>query len=138
MNKPAKKRDHLLTDQEYFLLDNATRVVLPALGALYFTLAQIWGLPYAAQVVGSLAALNIFLGVLVKVGETSYNNSGSRYSGSLNVVEQPDRTLYSLELDYTPEELALKDAVSFKVVKPHAPEPPVITYPLAPPSPPAA
>lgn len=41
-------------------------VLLPAVGTLYFALADIWGLPYAPQVVGTITALTAFLGAFVE------------------------------------------------------------------------
>lgn len=41
-------------------------VLLPAIGTLYFALADIWGLPYAPQVVGTITALTAFLGAFVE------------------------------------------------------------------------
>lgn len=46
--------------------------MLPALGTLYFALAQIWGLPYGEQIVGTITALDAFLGALLGVSTTSY------------------------------------------------------------------
>lgn len=129
---PTPERDHLLSNEQYYLLNSLAVIILPALGTLYFALAQIWGLPGGEQVVGSIVAVDAFLGVIVKVGENSYNKSASRYSGSLNVSEQAEKTVYSLELNHAPEELAQRDVVTFKVNKPK-PRPPAITYPLTPP-----
>lgn len=41
-------------------------VLFPAIGTLYFALADIWGLPYAPQVVGTITALTAFLGAFVE------------------------------------------------------------------------
>lgn len=134
----APKRDHLLSDKQYFILNNLANVVFPALGTLYFAIAQIWGLPDAKEVVGSITAFDLFLGGIVKLGEASYNNSTAKFQGAINVQEQADKTVYSLELDREPEELASMDQVVFKVNKPLPPQPqPVITFPLTPPAPPA-
>ena len=40
-----------LTDKQYDILKWIAMIVLPAIGAFYFTLANIWGLPYAEQIV---------------------------------------------------------------------------------------
>ena len=41
-------------------------VLLPAIGTLYFALADIWHLPYAPEVVGTVTALTAFLGAFVE------------------------------------------------------------------------
>jgi hypothetical protein len=132
----SQTRDHLLSDQQYFLLNSLAVIVLPALGTLYFALAQIWGLPAGEQVVGSIVAVDTFLGVVVKVGEMSYNNSNSRYAGAINVSEQPDKTVYSLDLNHDPAELKNMDSVSFKVNTPKENPKPALQVPF--PTPPAS
>ena len=47
-------------------------VLLPAVGTLYFALADIWGLPYAEQVVGTVTALTAFLGAFVEYKRQTY------------------------------------------------------------------
>jgi hypothetical protein len=48
---------------------------LPALGTLYFALASIWGLPLGEQIVGTITALDTFLGVILGISSISYNKS---------------------------------------------------------------
>jgi len=60
-----------MSNQVYDILKFLCTILLPALGTLYFALAQIWGLPYSEQVVGTLAAIATFIGVLI--GVSSYN-----------------------------------------------------------------
>ena len=47
-------------------------ILLPALGTLYFALAGIWGFPYAEQVVGTITAIDTFLGVLLGISANTY------------------------------------------------------------------
>lgn len=49
-------------------------VALPALGAFYFALASIWGLPYAEQIVGTIAALTAFGDALLGISSIQYHN----------------------------------------------------------------
>jgi hypothetical protein len=48
---------------------------LPALGTLYFTLSTIWGFPYGEQIIGTISALDVFLGVLLGVSTVQYNKA---------------------------------------------------------------
>ena len=48
---------------------------LPALGTLYFALCQIWGLPYGEQIVGTITALDAFLGAVIGVSTTQYKKA---------------------------------------------------------------
>lgn len=62
-----------LSNNVYDILVYFSRYVLPGLGALYFALAQIWGLPYGEQIVGTIAAIDTFLGVLLGISTYNYN-----------------------------------------------------------------
>ena len=62
-----------MSNKTYDMLKNLTQLVLPALGTLYFTIAGIWNLPYAEQIVGTITAIVTFLGVLLKIASMNYN-----------------------------------------------------------------
>jgi hypothetical protein len=62
-----------LSNKTYDLLKWIAQILLPALGTLYFALASIWGLPYAEQIVGTLTAIDTFLGVLLGISNSMYN-----------------------------------------------------------------
>ncbi len=61
-----------MCDKVYDVLKWIAMVVLPALGTLYFALAGIWKLPYAEQVVGTVTAVDTFLGVMLGVSSIHY------------------------------------------------------------------
>lgn len=108
----------LFTSKMYDFLKKLAQIYLPALGALYFGLAGIWGLPAAEQVVGSIVVIDTFLGVCLGISQSQYNASDAAHDGKLVVVPGEDRTIYSLEFDGDPEDIKDKDSVSFKVVPP--------------------
>lgn len=108
-------RKPLLGDSSYNMLKQSTTVILPAVGALYFALAQIWHLPKAEEVIGSIAALNTFLGVLLGVSTRSYNKSDTKYDGVIAVKEGEEKKVFSIELNDEPETLEKKDEVKFRV-----------------------
>lgn len=62
-----------MSNKMYDLLKKLAMIILPGLGALYFTLAGIWGLPYGEQVVGTIAAITTFLGVVLDASSRKYN-----------------------------------------------------------------
>ena len=62
-----------MKNETYDFLKKIAQVWLPALGTLYFSLAQIWNLPYAEQIVGSITALDAFLGIVLGVSTYVYN-----------------------------------------------------------------
>ena len=51
-----------------------TIIVLPAIGALYTGLAQIWELPYAAQIPATITVICTFLGAILCISTAQYNN----------------------------------------------------------------
>lgn len=56
-----------MTEKVYDTLAIIGRLVLPALGTLYFALAKIWGLPLAEEIVGTISAVTIFLNTILKI-----------------------------------------------------------------------
>ena len=54
-----------LSNKTYDTLKWIAQYLLPALGTLYFSVSQIWGLPYGEEIVGTITAVDTFLGVLL-------------------------------------------------------------------------
>lgn len=61
-----------MNDSTYDFLKWVAQILLPAFGTLYFALAQIWGLPYSEQVVGTITAVDAFLGALLGISTMRY------------------------------------------------------------------
>ncbi len=64
-----------MTNKVYDVLKWIAQYFLPAIGTLYFALAGIWGLPYGEQVVGTITAVDTFLGVLLGISSAQYNKA---------------------------------------------------------------
>lgn len=62
-----------MNNKVYDVLKWIAMYLLPALGTLYFALAGIWGLPYGEQIVGTITAIDTFLGVILGISTTKYN-----------------------------------------------------------------
>lgn len=62
-----------LTNRAYDVLKFIAQILLPALGTLYFALAKIWGFPYATEIVGTISAVDAFLGALLGISTANYN-----------------------------------------------------------------
>lgn len=62
----------MISNKWYDILKYIAQVVLPAIGTLYFALASIWGLPYGEQVVGTITAVDAFLGTLLMISSDAY------------------------------------------------------------------
>ena len=66
-------RKNMMNDKLYKILKWIALIFLPAIGTLYFALAGIWGFPYAEQVVGTITAVDTFLGVILGISTAQYN-----------------------------------------------------------------
>ena len=64
-----------MTKKVYDILKWIAQYFLPAIGTLYFALAGIWGLPYGEQIVGTITAVDTFLGVLLGISSAQYNKA---------------------------------------------------------------
>lgn len=62
----------IMQNDTYDKLKYLAQIVIPALGTLYFALAGIWGLPYGEQIVGTLTAIDTFLGAILKFSSDQY------------------------------------------------------------------
>ena len=65
------------SNKTYYVLKWIAQYLLPAAGTLYFALAGIWGLPYGEQIVGTITAVDTFLGVLLGVSTAKYVKENS-------------------------------------------------------------
>lgn len=64
-----------MPDKVYDVLKAIAMIILPALGTLYFALAGIWGWPYAEQIVGTITAIDTFLGVILGISTIQYKKT---------------------------------------------------------------
>src|SRR5688572_3321198 len=110
----------ILSDKAYNFAKALVQIYLPALGALYFSLSDIWNLPHALQVVGTITCVTTFLGVCLGISHKTYESMGGGNVGTVQIKEKLDGgKSVSLELrdDMVMEDLETKDTISFKVNK---------------------
>lgn len=100
-----------LNDELYNFLKWMAQIVLPAMGTLYFGLSSIWGLPYGEQVVGTITALDAFLGAILGVSTAKYTGDGTLHIDT----SKPDKDSYNLALDTPLDKLPEKKSVTLKV-----------------------
>lgn len=61
-----------MSNETYDILKFIAQILLPALGTLYFALASIWGFPYGEQIVGTITAIDAFLGTCLGISTKNY------------------------------------------------------------------
>lgn len=105
-----------LSNKTYDTLKWIAQILLPALATLYFALSKVWVdmLPYPEEVVGTLTAIDIFLGTLLGISSANYVGDGEIIVDDSN----PDKDIYSIAIPDYPETLAEKDIVTLRVSHP--------------------
>ena len=71
----------IMSNKMYDFLRFIAEILLPALGALYAALGQFWPFPYIEQIVGTVAAIDTFMGALLKVSKNKYDKSQQNING---------------------------------------------------------
>lgn len=106
----------MFSNDTYDKLKWVAQYLIPGLGTLYFTLSGIWGLPYGEQVVGTLTAIDTFLGILLGISSANYRGDGTMIVDT----SDPEKDIYRMEFDDTASlaDLANKDQIVFKVKTP--------------------
>lgn len=66
-----------MSDKVYDVLKWIALILIPAIGTLYFALAGIWGFPYAEAIVGTLTAVDTFLGAILGISTSMYKKNQS-------------------------------------------------------------
>lgn len=102
-----------LNNKVYDVLKWIAQIFLPACSALYFALAKIWGLPYATEVIGTIAAVDTFLGILLGISSACYHGEGSLVVDGID----PEEETLSIALNESLEDILKRDTVTLKVEK---------------------
>ena len=63
-----------MSNKLYDVLKYIAQIIIPAAGTLYFALAKIWGFPFGEEIVGTFAAIDTFLGAILKISSNTYYN----------------------------------------------------------------
>ena len=65
-----------LKNSVYDVLKWIVIIVLPAIGAAYTGLSQIWALPYSSQIPATITVICTFLGAVLCISTAEYNKDG--------------------------------------------------------------
>lgn len=85
----------VFNDKVYGTLKWIAQYFLPAAGTLYFALSGIWGLPYGEQIVGTITAVDTFIGVLLGISTANYKGDGTMIVNT----KDPEKDVYNLEVN---------------------------------------
>ena len=88
-----------MTNKTYDILKYIAQIVLPALGTLYGALAKLWNLPYPEAIVGTIVAVDAFLGALLMISSKQYYNSGKDVLGTVSI--DPDTETAAFDYNET-------------------------------------
>lgn len=100
-----------MTNKTYDVLKYIAQIVLPALGTLYAALAPLWNLPYADAIVGTIVAIDAFLGALLQISSNSYYKNGKDVAGTITL--NPDEETAAFNFD----NITVSDLLNMKVAK---------------------
>lgn len=106
----------MLSNKLYTILKWIAQYLLPALGASYFALAGIWGLPYSEQVVGTITVIDIFLGTVLGISTNQYKKSDLATNGQLLIdTSNPAKDIYRLALGDTLDNISGMKTITLTV-----------------------
>jgi hypothetical protein len=111
----------MITGKLYDRLKFLAQILLPALGTLYFAIAQTWGLGSGTEVVGTIMAVDLFLGTILGISQTNYNKA-IEPGGTIFVAPDGQKTFNLHESTFDLPDLGAKQEVRFNVVKGEAPQ----------------
>lgn len=121
-----KSKDPIFSDKTYKVIKQLAMIWLPALAVLYTSLAALWGFPFVLQIVGTITAVDTFLGVLLGISTNQYNKSDARFDGALSVTQTENGQFHALELNAGQyQALPNKDSITLKVKPADLPPEPV-------------
>ena len=101
----------VFSDKTYDRLKWIAQYLLPAMATLWITLAKIWGLPYGSEIGGTISAIDLFLGVILGISSHNYAGDGTMIVNA----DDPNKDVYTLELNGDVEALADKKRITFVV-----------------------
>jgi hypothetical protein len=70
----------MITNKTYETLRWLSEIVFPALYVLILALGKIWNLPYYTAIAGTVAAIGVFIGSVIRKSRNEYYKSIDGYS----------------------------------------------------------
>lgn len=109
-----------LSNNTYNNFKFVVQIFLPASGVLYASLSEFWGFPKVQEVVGTISALALFLGIILRISSASYAAAAPTGTpvGSFIVKEDVEgKKTVTLSLEEDPADFIGRENITFKVEK---------------------
>lgn len=122
VNNSSGAGKFILPTDLYDVAKDVALIYLPALGTFYFTLATVWNFGpggHATEVVGTITAIDVLLGVWLKISKVSYDNSPASTDGTVTIINNAagGADVQGISMDLSAEELADKGKVVLDVAQ---------------------
>lgn len=112
----GETNDHWLPSNVYDIIKFVAQILLPAVATLYFALSGIWGLPRPEDVVGTIVAVDAFLGVFLSINKSQFLKTDSPYDGTIDVASPIDGPkTFTLIYNGDPNDLDNQKQAVFKI-----------------------
>lgn len=72
-----------ISNKWYDRLKYIVTIVLPALTALWLSIASIWNLPYGEPIGATMSAITVFLGALIGISSVNYYRNQEAEDGDV-------------------------------------------------------
>lgn len=79
-----------LSNTTYDVLKFLAQVFIPAVGTLWYAVASIWNLPLAQEILGTITAIDCFLGALLGISTMNYNKSQREQDLEQELLEEDE------------------------------------------------
>ena len=92
------------SNKVYDALKWIAQILLPALGTLYFAMAGIWGFPYGEQIIGTISAVDVFLGVILGLSSASYSKGYKMFKVPVDALKDVGTITFTVNPEDLPSD----------------------------------
>ena len=103
MSSPELKDQKLVSTSTFDFVRTCAELGFPALIAFYIAVSEAWSWAYQTEITATLVAVNVLLGVAVKILRYKYDHSLQKFDGTMHYnLEDPEKSVFALEFDVNP------------------------------------
>lgn len=82
-----------MKNKTYDTLKYLALIVLPALATLIITVFKIWGIPYGAEIAGTITAIDAFLGAILQISSGAYKQIAAKNKEIEELIHKLNETV---------------------------------------------